>query len=149
MSRLWPLYGGDEALDHSRKFERIGTRSGPTIAAIGQALDFYEAVGPARIEARLRYLLQYPMERLADEPRVQFITDLDPRRRTGLARVTIQGWTGTELEVALRDRFGIWAWGRFGDAWDGIYVSPNLFNLPPQLDRFVRAARRLAAERRV
>ena len=74
LSRLWPLYGSEEAsADHARKFERIGTRSGATVAAVGQALDFYETVGPPRKEARLRYLLQYLMDRLADEPRVRFI----------------------------------------------------------------------------
>jgi selenocysteine lyase/cysteine desulfurase len=149
LTRLWPLYGGEEALaSDARKFERIGTRSGPTVAAIGQALDFYEAVGPKRKEARLRYLLNYLIDRLAEEPRVRFITDLEAGRRTSLARVTIQGWTGPELETAFRERFGIRVWGHFGDEWDGIYVSPNLFNLPPQLDRFIRAVRELATERR-
>ena len=74
-------------------------------------------------------------------------SDPDPGRRTSLARLTVQGWEGLDLEAAFRDRFGIWVWGRFGDEWDGIYVSPNLFNMPSQLDRFIRATRQLATER--
>jgi selenocysteine lyase/cysteine desulfurase len=35
---LWPLYGTDREATDVRKFEDIGTRSGQTIAAIGQAL---------------------------------------------------------------------------------------------------------------
>lgn len=148
LRHLWPLYGTDDpAMADARKFERIGTRAGAPIAAIGQALDFYEAVGPARKEARLRYLLQYVIDGLKDEPRVRFITDTDPGRRTSLARVTVEGWSGSALERAMLQRFGIWVWGRFEDAWGGIYVSPNLFNLPPHLDRFIAAARQLAAER--
>jgi len=147
VSALWPLYGVDDPGSADvRKFERIGTRPGASVAAIGQALDFYELVGPARKEARLRMLLQYLIDGLRDEPRVRFVTDADPTRRAGLARVTIDGWAGPALERAMLDRFGIWVWGRFDDEWGGIYVSPNLFNLPSDLNRFIAAASQLASE---
>lgn len=53
---LWPLYGVTTDKTDIRKLERIGTRCGPTIAAIGQAIDFYEQIGPSRKAARVKYL---------------------------------------------------------------------------------------------
>jgi selenocysteine lyase/cysteine desulfurase len=41
------------------------------VAAIGETLDFYEAIGPARKEARLRYLSRLWTERLSDVPGVR------------------------------------------------------------------------------
>jgi selenocysteine lyase/cysteine desulfurase len=141
----WPLYGAHEPESADiRKFEEIGTRSGATIAAIGQALDFYEAVGPERKEARLRYLGNYLLERLEGIPRLRCYTDPDATRRGSLMRILVDGLKGPEIEKTLRERFGIWTFGNFGPPWDGIYVSPNLFNMPKDLDRFVAAMREIA-----
>lgn len=142
---LWPLYGVDEPLSTDiRKFEEVGTRSGATIAAIGQALDFYEAVGPERKEARLRFLGNYLLEQLADMPKVRCFADGDATRRGSLMRILVDGLKGPEVEKTLRERYAIWTFGNFGPPWDGIYVSPNLFNLTADLDRFVEAMRQIA-----
>jgi selenocysteine lyase/cysteine desulfurase len=61
-----------------RKFERIGSHSPVPIAAIGETLDFHEAIGPARKEARLRYLAQLWTERLAGVSGIRFLTSLTP-----------------------------------------------------------------------
>lgn len=145
IASLWPLYGAEEPRSADiRKFEEIGTRSGAPIAAIGQALDFHESVGPGRKAARLRYLGRYVLDRLADEPRVRCITDADPTRRGSLMRIVVDGLKGEALATALREKHGIWTFGNLGDEWDGIYISPNLFNLPQHLDRFVEAMRAIA-----
>ena len=143
---LWPLYGADEPRSADiRKFEEIGTRSGATIAAIGKALDFYEAVGPERKEARLRYLGNYLLERLAKMPGVRCFSDGDPARRGSLLRILLDGRKGPDVEKILREEYAIWTFGNFGPPWDGIYVSPNVFNLTADLDRFVQAMREIAA----
>lgn len=142
---IWPLYGTHEPESADiRKFEEIGTRSGATNAAIGQALDFYEAVGPERKEARLRYLGNYLLERLEGITRLRCYADPDATRRGSLMRILVDGLKGPEIEETLRERFGIWTVGNFGPPWDGIYVSPNLFNMPKDLDRFVAAMREIA-----
>ncbi len=146
LADLWPLYGTPEPkVADPRKFERIGTRSGPTIAAIGQALDFYESIGPARKAARLRYLLQVLIDALADATGIRVITDRVPERRGSLARVVVTGWSGTEVEQALRKK-GFWTYGGFDDAHSGVYVSPNLFNTPTELQRLAGLLRELARE---
>jgi isopenicillin-N epimerase len=142
---LWPLYGASEPRsDNVRKFEEIGTRSGPTIAAIGQALDFHEAIGPERKTARLRYLARYVLERLTDEPRLRCFTERDESRRGSLMRIVVDGLSGQAVETALRERFGIFTFGGLSDPPSAIYIAPNLFNLPVHLDRFVDAMRVIA-----
>jgi selenocysteine lyase/cysteine desulfurase len=144
---LWPLYGArDPQSADIRKFEQIGTRSGPTIAAIGQAIEFHEAVGPERKAARLRYLGTYLLDRLKGDSRIRCITDPNESRRGSLMRIGIAGLKGTQVETALRERFGIFTFGGFDDGFEGIYASPNLFNLPVHLDRFIEALRALARE---
>lgn len=146
IAALWPLYGADEPTSTDiRKFEQIGTRAGAPLAAIGQALDFHEAVGPSRKAARLRYLGSYVIEQLRDAPGIQCFTDGDERRRGSLMRILVKDLSGEVVEKQLRDKYGIWTFGRLGSEWDGIYISPNLFNLPAQLDRFAKAMREIAA----
>ena len=142
---LWPLYGArDPQSADIRKFEQIGTRSGATIAAIGQALDFHEAVGAERKAARLRYLGTYLLDRLKGDARVRCITDPNEARRGSLMRIGIVGLKGPQLETALRERFGIFTFGGFNDGFEGIYASPSLFNLPVHLVRFIEALRAIA-----
>ena len=145
LESLWPLYGVRRAADDIRKFETIGTRSGPTIAAIATALDFYEQVGPANKAARMRYLAQLVENDLKDVERVQFITEKEPSQRTGLARVALNGVTGLDLTSMLREEFGIYTYGNFPGPNDGVYISPNLFNTPHQMSAFSSAIRAIAA----
>jgi isopenicillin-N epimerase len=147
IAALWPLYGvGEPESANIRKFEQIGTRAGAPLAAIGQALDFHETIGPGRKAARLRYLGSYVLEGLRGAPGVQCFTDADERRRGSLMRILVKGLSGEAVEKQLREKYGIWTFGRLGSEWDGIYISPNLFNLPAHLDQFANAMREIAAE---
>lgn len=143
IASLWPLYGNRVARDDIRKFEAIGTRSGPTVAAIGEALDFHERIGPERKLARVRHLLGVLLDALAGAPKVRVYTEPDPARRAGLARVCIDGASGRDLMLAVREH-GFYTFGGFDDAPDGVYVSPNLFNTPAQLQRFAEVVRQLS-----
>lgn len=143
VATTWPLYGSDVSASDIRKFEDIGTRPGASIAAIGQALDFHETIGPDQKAARLSYLLGLAIGPLAGVSGVAVYSDAIASRRT-LARVTVAGWSGIALANALRERFGLYAFGGFEDRWGGIYIAPNLFNTPAQMARFVSAVRELA-----
>lgn len=141
---LWPLYGVRRNAIDIRKFEEIGTRDGAVIAAIGQAIDFYELIGPERKAERLRFLLSRLIERLSGVQGVQVITEPDAARRAGLARVVVDGWTGVDLTTALRERFAFYVYGNFPGDLDGVYVSPNVFNSLQDIERFAAAVKELA-----
>lgn len=142
---LWPLYGVRADIIDIRKFEQIGTRSGPTIAAISQALDFYETIGPENKAARMKYLAEIVRSELVGVNGVQFITERNPARRTGLARVAINGVAGRDLTRTLREDFRIYTYGNWPGPRDGVYISPNLFNTPKHMATFSHAIRQIAA----
>jgi selenocysteine lyase/cysteine desulfurase len=146
LATTWPLYGSSVPPEDIRKFEAIGTRPGAPVAAIGAALDFHEAIGPAHKAAPLRALLAHLLDGLRDLPQITVHTDADAGRRGSLARLQVAGWRGEALATALRERHGIYVYGGFDDGPDGIYVAPNLFNTKAQLDRVVSALRTVATE---
>ncbi|MEM8634155.1 MAG: aminotransferase class V-fold PLP-dependent enzyme [Pseudomonadota bacterium] len=145
IDELWPLYGVRAESTDIRKFEQIGTRSGPTIAAISQALDFYETVGPENKAARMRYLTEIVSTELDAVSGVRFISERDPALRTGLARIAINDISGRDLTRKLREDYRIFTYGNWPGRDDGVYISPNLFNTPQQMRSFVGAIRQLAA----
>lgn len=148
LETLWPLYGTRRDANDIRKFEDIGTRSGPTIAAIGQALDFYEQLGPERKAARVRYLLSLVMEHLKRVNDVTVITEPDPQKRTGLARIAIEGVSGADLTRVLREDFDLYAYGNWPGPNDGVYISPNVFNSSKHMTLFSDAIKSIAARQR-
>jgi selenocysteine lyase/cysteine desulfurase len=148
LATLWPTYGSTLAATDIRKLETVGTRPGAPIAAIGPALDFHEAIGSERKAARLRHLLSLAVTPLADMRGIRVYTDADTTRRGSLARLTVEGWPGERVATVLRERHGIYTFGGMQDAVGGLYIAPNLFNLPHQLSRFVAAMREIAAARR-
>ncbi len=145
LENLWPMYGTRREADDIRKFEDIGTRSGPTIAAIGQALDFYEQLGPERKAARLRYLLSIVTDNLERVNGVRMITEPDVRKRSGLARIVVEGMSGRDLTTTLREEFDIYTYGNFPGPHDGVYISPNVFNSGDHMTALSNAIRSIAA----
>lgn len=139
ISQLHPLYGVRNDSDDIRKYESIGTRDGSVVAAIGQAIDFYEQIGPLRKANRLRALFDELEQRLSDIPGVQVITEVDPKMRVGLGRVVVKGWAGKALTTTLREDHGFYVYGNFPGEFDGVYVSPNVFNSMQDINRFTQA----------
>ena len=72
------------------------------------------------------------------------VTEPDPDRRVALARVSVDGFTGRELWFRLRDEEGIWTFGNFPGEYDGVYVSPNVFNTLADMMLFSDTIKRLA-----
>jgi len=145
LEALWPLYGVRHDASDIRKFEDIGTRSGATLAAIGQAIDFYEQIGPERKAARVRYLLSIAMDRLRRVAGVRVITEPDEAKRTGLARIAVEGVSGADLTTVLREEFDIYTWGNWPGPNDGVYISPNVFNTSDHMVAFSEAIKEIAA----
>lgn len=142
----WPLFASEPtSAGDIRKFEAVGTRSWSEIAAVGQALDFYEAIGPARKAARLRYLKNYWASQLKNEPRVRLGVSLAPEHSCGSVHAGIAEIDGRSLSRWMIEKKRIWVYGPIkSDLLDGIYVAPNLYTRLGELDLFVAAMREAA-----
>jgi isopenicillin-N epimerase len=144
---LWPLFGTpDPQSPDIRKFERIGSHSPVPIAAVGETLDFHEAIGPARKEARLRYLSRLCTDRLAGVPGIRFLTSLAPAHSCAIVHVMVAGIDAVRLAAYLQGRHGLWVYGALRDRPDlqGLWVAPNVFTRPADVIRLADELRRIA-----
>jgi isopenicillin-N epimerase len=154
---LPPLYGfarGDDGYGPAgddptmKKYESFGTHPAFLTAAVGQMLDFREAIGGDRIQARHQYLKRYWADQVKDEPALKLYASLEPELSCSLLAFEVRGMTYAEATRPLRDqKFGVsgaYINGRFGDraSWtDVIMANPALFTTTDDLDRFVQALR--------
>lgn len=136
----WPLMAAqDPRSPDIRKFEEIGTHPAANRLAISEALTFYEGIGPARKEARLRYLRNRFAERLAANDRVKLLTNLDPAQSCAMATLNFDGldhgklvshlWNKHKIVVISIDYAGV----------QGIRISPNVYTTLTEIDMFCDA----------
>jgi isopenicillin-N epimerase len=137
IERIWPLMAAEEkqATD-IRKFEEIGTHSAAPKLAIGEALLFHNGIGPARKEARLRYLSRYWMNRLKDLPRVRFNTSFDARQSCAIANVQLEGIEPRPLAEYLMKTHKIFTTPIIHEEFRGLRITPNVYTTVQELDRF-------------
>ena len=143
---LWPMFA-DESMpaDDIRKLNHTGTHPVHTDLAIDAAVDFHEAIGIARKEARLRFLQRFWTDRVRDRPRIVLNTPRDRRRSCAIANVGVEGIAPAELARTLFDRFRVWTVAIDGAGVRGVRVTPQLFTTTAELDTLVRALTTLAA----
>ncbi|HHI68533.1 MAG TPA: aminotransferase class V-fold PLP-dependent enzyme [Planctomycetes bacterium] len=142
----WPLFyaekprGGD-----IRKFEHYGSHSIPAVLGAAEAVSFHEAVGGERKRARLHYLKKYWTDRVSGIPGLKLVSNPDPAQTCAMAAFTIRGYKGSEIYSYLwnKHRIVVTPIGPEFSGFDGIRVSPNIYNTTAELDEFLEALRRL------
>lgn len=137
---VWSLMASSEEQNKDvRKFEEIGTHPAANHNAIGEALTFHELIGVERKAARFRYLRKRWTDRLINEPKVLFHTNLDPGFSCAITTVEIQGVDINALSGWLHDKYGIYVVGIGGPGFNGIRVTPNIYSTVAEVDRFADA----------
>jgi len=116
------------------------------VAAVNQALDFHEAIGVARIRARLHYLKRYWADQLARLPNVRFHTSLEPDQSCAIANVEITGIDPSQLYQHLLDKHRIRAWPIKREDFRGLWVAPFIYTQPRELDRFLGVMTKIARQ---
>jgi selenocysteine lyase/cysteine desulfurase len=137
---LWPLMAAraEQAAD-IRKFEEIGTHPAANALAIAEALVFHETLGPGRKLARMVELREHWCEPLARHDRVRFHTSRAPGFAGGFALVEIDGVDPKALQQWLWRTHRIFTVAIEHADFRGIRVSPSVYTLRSELDRFVDA----------
>ena len=137
---LWPLMAAAEEQDENiRKFEEIGTHPAAPYLAIAEALSFHQGIGRDRKEARLSYLRDYWAKRLLRNDRVRLHTSLKPGFACAIAVVQIDGVDTGKLVSWLWKKHRIMAVAIKHEEFEGMRVSPNVYTMLPELDRFCEA----------
>ncbi len=122
-----------------RRLNHTGTHAVATDLALGNALDYYYALGPERKEARLRYLQQYWTAQVRDLPHVVLNTPADPQRACGIANAGIKGMKPADMAGTLLKKYRIWTVAIDGAGVQGCRISPNVYTTTKELDVLVRA----------
>lgn len=143
---LWPLFPNDKPTDSNiRKFETLGTRSFAPEQAIGQAIDFHNAIGSKRKEERLRYLKNYWCEKVMKHPRVKLHVSLKPEYACALGTFSIDGMDPNDIVNRLFNDFQIHTTAIKWENLSCVRVTPHVYTLTRDLDRFVEAVLKIAA----
>lgn len=145
ISRIWPLLCNDKPeSDDIRKFETLGTRSFAAEMAISEAIDFHNAIGIKRKEARLRYLKNYWCEKALKIPGVKLNTSLNDEFSCAIANFTIGGMKPEEVSGALFTKYKIHTVGINYENIHGVRVTPHVYTSTKDLDKLVRAIEEIA-----
>lgn len=107
--KVWPTIasGGWDSYENSRKYETVGQRADPLIIALGEAIDFQDAIGKERIERRIKTLASYLKRELSKIPGVVLHTSKDPYLSGGLTAFHVEGVEPQKMVNYIREKYNI------------------------------------------
>ena len=139
------LAAGDFDDNDIRRLNHLGTDPVHVDLGILNALEYQDALGLKRKEARLKYLQQYWTSRLRDVPRVNVNTPADMDRHGGIGNVGIEGIDPRELADTLFTDYRIFTVGIKRPGVLGLRITPNVYTTLDELDALVSAIKELSA----
>ena len=119
-----------------RKFEDVGTRTQANRVVMAEALTFNEGIGIERKSARLRYLKDRWANRLKANPRVTFLTSLDPAESCAIASINIAGVDMPKMAATLHDEHGIVVSHLKHERFECFRIVPNIHMTMGEIDYF-------------
>jgi selenocysteine lyase/cysteine desulfurase len=146
ISKIWPLLAEEGVpLTDIKHLNHVGTIPVYTDLAVDDAIDFYEKLGPARKEERLRYLQNYWTTKVRAIPRVRLHHPADPTKSCAIANVGIEGIKPSVLAERLLKEYKIYTVAIDGGNVHGCRITPNVFTTLKELDVLVKAISELAS----
>lgn len=146
IDKIWPIFAESPlAAGDIMKLNHTGTHPVATDLSISDAIDFYLELGPAKKEARLRYLQRYWTEKVRHLPNIVLNTPADPKRACAIANVGIKGMPPQKLAETLLKKYKIFTVAIDHHNVVGCRITPNVFTSTEELDQFVLALKELSA----
>jgi selenocysteine lyase/cysteine desulfurase len=135
---LWPLMAGSVEQDNDiRKYEEIGTHPAANHNAISVAIAFHRSIGAERKIARLRYLRdRWAKQVLASSDRARMLTRIGPNESGAIGVLAIDGMDMGKLGTWLLDQHHIVTTPLMGDEFQGLRITPNVYNTVAEVDLF-------------
>jgi selenocysteine lyase/cysteine desulfurase len=137
--RLWPTVvtsGWDDPKRGAARFDRLSQRAHPIVLAIGAAIDFQNALGRDRIEARVRALQAYSRKRLAALPGIRFHTSANPELSSALLAFTVPSLKNADVVETLKRRHRVWTRTMEYDL-NAVRIATHIYNTEAQIDQLV------------
>ncbi len=143
----WPLLAPfDPPPLRIDKFDHynLGTYNSAAQTAIEPAIDFHNAIGTAKIFKRLQFLTKYWVERASDIKGFKMHTPLDHPQLGAVSLFSIAGVSPDVIEQQMLEVYKFRVRMRRVNALEGVRVSPQIYTLKADLDRFVDGLRQIA-----
>jgi isopenicillin-N epimerase len=107
--KLWPtiVTGGWDSYKDARKYECHGQDADALVFALGEALDFQNAIGRKRIERRVKALAGYLKQELRKIPGVKLHTSEDPYLSGGLTAFSLEGVDPAKVVDYVREKYNL------------------------------------------
>ncbi|MCE7995898.1 MAG: aminotransferase class V-fold PLP-dependent enzyme [Roseivirga sp.] len=142
---VWPLLASPEnQVENIRKFENIGTRSFAVEQAIGSAINFHNAIGRERKEARLQYLKNYWVNKVKDLDKVRFYTSTKSNMSRALFNFGIEGMDAGLVHNKLFQDYKIHTSPIKWEKVNGPRITPHVYTTLYDLDRLVEGIEKMA-----
>jgi len=143
---VWPLMAeGELEPNDILRLNHIGTDPVHVDLGILNAIEYQNAIGLERKEARLKFLQHYWTSQLRGLPRVVINTPADMNRHGGIGNVGIEGIDPRELADTLFNDYRIFTVGINRPGVRGLRITPNLYTTTEELDALVSAIQELSA----
>ncbi len=141
---LWPLTPAPASKgDDIRKFEEVGTHPAANHNAVAEARVYGNTIGIERKVARLRYLRDRWMRRLAEHPKAKILTSFDPAQGGAIGNLSTPGLDPARLATHLYDRHRIIVTPITHAEFAGIRVTPNVYTTLDEVDTFAAVVERI------
>lgn len=143
----WPLLAPfDPPPLKIEKFDHynLGTYNSAAQTAIEPAIDFHNSIGTARVFQRLQSLTRYWVERASDIKGFKMHTPMDHPQLAAVSLFSIAGVTPEDIEQRMLETYKFRVRMRRANGLEGVRVSPQIYTLKADLDRFVDGLRQIA-----
>ncbi len=142
---IWPLLAESKRAEGDiSRLNHTGTIPVYHDLSIENAIDYYNMLGGARKEARLRYLQEYWTSKVRNYPNIIINTPKESHKACGIANVGIKGMKPSILAERLFKEYNIFTVAIDYANVKGCRITPNVFTLTKELDLFVKALKELA-----
>ena len=128
----------------AQKFDNLGQRDDGRLEALATAIEFYDAVGGQRIEARIRAHVDQLMQGLHPlTDQLQFSSPSPPELRAGIVIFTFVGRNASDTMKMLYGNFNISAMAADVGGRTLVRFAPHIYNTPEELDTAISAVHAL------
>jgi len=143
---LWPIFAEhDREPGDISRLNHTGTHPVHHDLTIENAIDYYNMLGGARKEARLRYLQEYWTRQVRNHKNIIVNTPIESHKACGIANVGITTMTPADLAKRLMDDYRVFTVAIDYANVQGCRITPNVFTTIKELDSFVNALKEMAA----
>ncbi len=142
---IWPLIADSEKDPNKiKRLNHTGTHPVHTDLTIPDSIAYYQMIGPAKKEARLRYLQQYWTSQVKTNSNIILNTPTAHERACAISNVGIKGIKPAVLAERLMKEFKIFTVAIDYANVHGCRITPNLYTTTQELDVFVQALNSIA-----